>query len=128
MSENNLRGEASVGGGTGAAAPGGDGKRIQLILRAGLILSMGLMAIGMVLKLLTGNQEAGAFEVRAILDSGLPLADRLMMSGVVILALTPAFRVLALILIWIRERDWRFAITAVVVLIVLGIAIALGGG
>lgn len=112
----------------GDAAPGSDGKRIQLILRTGLVLSMVLMAAGMVLKLLSGHEDAGAVQVRQIFEGGIPVADRLMITGISILSLTPAFRVAALIVIWVRERDWRFVGVAVVVLIVLSIAIALGGG
>lgn len=113
---------------SGSAAAGSDGKRIQLILRTGLALSMALMAVGMVMKLVSGDQSAGIVRIEQILEGGTPAADRLMITGVVVLALTPAFRVMALIALWSRERDWHFVGIAVVVLIVLGIAIALGGG
>jgi len=47
----------------------------------------------------------------------------LMGAGVVVLALTPVARVLVLIGLWVRERDWRFVAVAGVVLVVLGVAV-----
>jgi uncharacterized membrane protein len=50
-----------------------------------------------------------------------------MLAGIVILAITPALRVLALLLLWVRERAWRFVATSALVLILLGVALVAGG-
>jgi len=47
---------------------------------------------------------------------------------VTVLALTPALRVLALVAIWWRERDWRFVGVALAVVATLAVGIALGKG
>jgi uncharacterized membrane protein len=57
------------------------------------------------------------------LDSG----SRLMLAGIVLLAITPALEVLALVALWVRERAWRFAATAALVLLLLITALWLGG-
>jgi len=48
--------------------------------------------------------------------------------GVLVLALTPALRVLAVMLIWWRERDWRFVGVAVAVVATLAVGLMLGRG
>ncbi len=58
----------------------------------------------------------------------LTLGDKLMGWGILILAATPAFRVIALFILWMRERDWKFVIVAAVVMITLALSIILGRG
>jgi hypothetical protein len=48
--------------------------------------------------------------------------------GVLVLVLTPALRVLAVMLIWWRERDWRFVAVAVAVIATLAVGTGLGRG
>lgn len=48
--------------------------------------------------------------------------------GILTLALTPALRVVALVFIWWRERDWRFVGIALTVTIILALAMILGKG
>jgi uncharacterized membrane protein len=100
---------------------------IQLVLRAGLGLAVALMLVGLVLQLATGSdaaQETRLFSIGRHMAAG----DTTMALGVLVLALTPVFRVLALIVLWARERDWHYTRVAAVVLLVLGVAAALGHG
>jgi uncharacterized membrane protein len=47
---------------------------------------------------------------------------------VTVLALTPAVRVLALVVLWWKERDWRFVAVALAVVMTLGCGFFLGKG
>lgn len=86
------------------------------------------MTLGVVIKCFSGNLEASEVRLFELFDAGLSPGDRIMSIGILVLAATPAFRVIALVLLWTRERDWRFVATAVVVMLTLALAIALGGG
>ncbi len=102
-----------------------DHKRVQLVLRVGLAIACVLMAIGTLIEAARGN----ALAIRATpLDvvSGGFTAQRMILLGIVALALTPAVRVIALIFTWSRERDWRFVAVAVWVALTLALAIAFG--
>ena len=52
--------------------------------------------------------------------------DQVMALGVLTLALTPFGRVVALILLWRRERDYPFVAVGLAVVGILGIAILVG--
>jgi uncharacterized membrane protein len=100
---------------------------IQILLRATLTLSALLMLVG--LSIWSGSHQAAAPAVKpGQLFSGLDQGDRLMLAGIVVLAITPALQVLALLLLWVRERAWRFVATSGLVLVLLGIAFWAGGG
>jgi uncharacterized membrane protein len=108
-------------------AADGAHRAIQWVLRCGLAASALLMLAGLALKVAGVDTAAPAVPLDAVLGP-LDPADRLMVLGVLVLGLTPAARVLALVGVWARERDWRFAAVAVTVLVVLGVAALLGGG
>jgi uncharacterized membrane protein len=101
--------------------------RIQAILRGGLVVSLSLMAIGVVLHLATGDGSAPSAPL-----FGLPRivnrADSLLALGVLVLAATPAVRVVALLVFWLRAKDLRFAAVAFAVILTLLVAVALGRG
>ena len=97
-------------------------------MRGGLALSMALMLLGLALKLMSGDHSVPAAVMGDLFKSGIPPGDRVMGFGIIVFAFTPAFRVLTLLILWFRERDWRFVVISAVVLILLGIAISLGGG
>ena len=105
-----------------------DRRRVQLPLRIGLALSFVLMLAGIIIKFSGGQHEATAVKMFSIFGTGLSLGDQVMALGILVLAATPALRVLTLLILWIEEKGRRFAGVAAVVLVVLGIAIALGGG
>jgi uncharacterized membrane protein len=100
---------------------------VQWVLRAGLAIACVLIAIGLVIALASGEHAAAVVRFHHVLSDG-TLADRVMACGLVLLAMTPAIRVLSLVAIWIVERDRRFAIVGFVVMIVLGAAILTGHG
>ena len=102
-------------------------RSVQLLLRSGLVMSFALMAAGLLTKVLGGNDTAGTvrlFHLAAVRDKG----DLLMGLGIAVLAATPAVRVLALLLLWAKERDRKYVIVALSVLAVLSVAIAVGHG
>jgi uncharacterized membrane protein len=101
---------------------------IQFVLRLGLILAVISMAIGFVLELLQHDLESRPFAIASIFSNATPAGDRWMGLGILLLALTPAVRVLALLVLWTQEKDWRFAGVALAVMATLGAAIALGSG
>lgn len=112
-----------------ADAPARDAKLVQYLLRAGLYGSALLMAAGLVVQLASGATASIPVRLFDLAKPGpLPLGERLMAAGIVLLAFTPAFRVLALVLLWLREKDWRFVTVAIAVVLTLALAIALGGG
>ncbi|MPZ93104.1 MAG: DUF1634 domain-containing protein [Actinobacteria bacterium] len=100
---------------------------IQILLRLSLSASVLLMVLGMIVWVASGERESPSTtpsELLGVLDMG----HRLMLTGILLLAITPALRVVALLGLWIRERAWRFAATAALVLVLLGIAFWAGGG
>ncbi len=100
---------------------------IRLLLRGGLAVAVVSMALGLTLKIASGSRRSAAVELFSLGDAGSP-ADLLMALGVLALALTPAFRVLALVVLWAREHDWRFVGVAVAVIVTLGVAVIVGHG
>ncbi len=104
-----------------------DHKRVQLLLRLGLGLSTALMAVGLLVRLAHGERGSPSlrlFELGSAPDPGLLLIGL----GILALAMTPALRVRALVIIWARERDWRFVGVAVAVAVTLAVSIAIGKG
>jgi uncharacterized membrane protein len=87
-----------------------------------------LMIAGVALKVATHDLAAPAVEMLSLWRARLGAGDRLMGCGILALALTPAARVLILLGLWARERDWRFVAVAGVVVVTLAIAVAVGGG
>jgi hypothetical protein len=105
-----------------------DRKSVQFLLQTGLVIATLLMTAGVVIKGLSGNFNAPAVGLFDLFRPELSLGDRLMAIGILALAATPAFRVVALLLLWFRERDWRFVAVAAIVMATLALAISLGGG
>lgn len=99
---------------------------IQILLRYGLLAAAALMLAGVIVKVSSGDDFDPAVSFSGMFSSGIDLADRLMAIGVLVLALTPAARVAALLVLWTLQRDRRFAITAGVVLCVLVLSVVIG--
>ena len=76
-------------------------------LRAGVAVSTGMLAAGLVLTLAAPG----------------PVADVLLQGGLVVLMGTPMARVLISCAEYVRQRDWFFAVNAFGVLIVLAVTI-----
>ena len=76
-------------------------RAVQLLLRLGLGASVALMATGLGMKLASGiHHSAGVKLFR--LGHAASTADFVMALGILVLAATPAFRVLALVVLWSR--------------------------
>lgn len=116
------RGEPSGG------EPSRDERVVGALLRAGLALAAVLMLGGVVVGMVSGETAAPAVPLFSVLGPAVAPGDRLTALGALALALTPALRVVALIVVWIREHDLRFAAVAALVAVLLVIAAALGGG
>ena len=103
-----------------------DQRAVQVLLRVGLGLAVALMAVGLGLKVASGSHRSSGIELFAL--SAGSTADLVMALGVLVLAATPLFRVLALVVLWTRERDWRFVVVALLVVATLSMAIVVGHG
>lgn len=90
---------------------------VQRLLRLGLALSLVLLAVATVWGLVSPS-VAAPVRLRHLLDDG-RAPDRVAALGLVVLTLTPFARVVALIVEWWRERDWRFVLTGCTVVLVL---------
>ena len=86
---------------------------IPLLLRTGLGIATVLMVIGLIVREAGGGGDAG---------------HGLLMAGVVVLGFTPAARLLALIALWLLERDWRYAALTALTVTIIAVSIALGAG
>jgi uncharacterized membrane protein len=105
-----------------------DRKVVQFLLRAGLALSVVLMLLGLVISLSSGETTPTPVEMKALFSPGISLGNHLMGGGVLLLGLTPVLRVLMLVYLWYREKDWKFAIIALIVFATLMVSISLGSG
>lgn len=79
-------------------------KIVGRVLRAGAVLSTALMTIGLVLKLAGTDAAAGDGPLRI---------------GLIILMATPVANVIVSGLEYATERDWKFVLLTVVVLLIL---------
>lgn len=113
--------------GPGAERTGRDDRLVERTLQAGLAIALGLMLAGLLVDAGTGALDARPVRLGA-LASPMPLGTRLVALGVLALGLTPASRVVLLVMLWTRERDWRFVVVAAVVLAVLAVALFAGAG
>lgn len=110
-------------------APSQDAKLIERWLQAGLGASALLMIAGLAVQISSGERISTAVGLFELGRRGkLPLGEQLMGLGILILALTPALRVVMLAFLWLRERDYRFVIVSIAVVLTLALAIVLGEG
>jgi uncharacterized membrane protein len=99
--------------------------QVGWVLRIGLALSVVLLVAGMALRVVSGVEDAPSVPLWQLGgDPSLVLSTL----GVLVLALTPALRVVALIVLWWRERDWRFVGVALAVAATLCAGVLLGKG
>ena len=100
---------------------------VQRLLRVGLGTAFALMASGLLMKLASGDRRSTAVRLFS-LNGPVATGDRLMAIGILVLAATPALRVLSLVVLWSWERDWRFVTVALVVTLTLAVAVIIGHG
>lgn len=109
-------------------APRRDRDVVQWLLRSGLALAVGLMAVGFVVRAVSGEAAAPGVSLKQVLSGDASRGDWLMGLGALVLGLTPGFRVLTLLVLWTRERDWRFVAVAALVVVTLTVSLLLGVG
>lgn len=97
---------------------------VAALLRAGLAVSAGSMTVGLSWAVAAGRLAALPLRLGEL--DGSRAGALLMGIGLIVLALTPAARVVALVIDFSIERDWRFAAVAAGVAALLSIGIALG--
>jgi uncharacterized membrane protein len=106
-------------------APVVETRWVERILRGGLAVSLPLMIAGVAWQLRDGPAHAARLRPFGPSTGG---AATLTLFAVLLLGATPAVRVVSLIVLWLRERDYRFAGVAVLVAAVLATATLLGRG
>ncbi len=104
-----------------------DARHIAAILRAGLVASLAALVLAIVVAARHLPVEEARMAPSDMSFARSP-SPTLAMLGLLVLGATPALRVLALVVLWARERDRRFALTAAVVAAVLALSAVLGHG
>lgn len=99
---------------------------VSLLLRVGLMLAVVLMASGVALYVASGSRVAPALALTGLFAGDAPISEWLMELGIIVLGLTPAAAVVALIVLWARGRNLLFAGVGVVVLALLATAALVG--
>jgi uncharacterized membrane protein len=113
----------------GRRAPGGDLDRfVARLLTLGTYVSVALLATGVVLMLAAGvspvQSDYPAFRPTGILDDVRALRpEGFLWLGLVAVVLTPASRVLASLVGYVREDDQRMAVIAVGILAVIATSV-----
>lgn len=100
---------------------------VRRILFWGLSSAVAVMAVGLAVKLMTGDLSAPAVTLTAIADAP-TLGDAVMAVGLGLLVATPAINVLALGVVWGWQRDRAFTAAAMVVTVLLIAAALIGEG
>lgn len=100
---------------------------VQPILRWGMILSLGLMFLGLALGIMTGAEEASVLPLERIPSQLLDLDPAAFLTlGIVLLIATPLARVFGSLCVFIKERDRKFVLVSLAVLLSVALAVILG--
>ncbi|MDP2622232.1 MAG: DUF1634 domain-containing protein, partial [Actinomycetota bacterium] len=110
-----------------ADSPTSTARGIQAIYRVGLTLAVSMLLVGLSWALLRGETAAVSIRLGGLFTTG-SIADRVVGLGILVLSLTPAVVVMALIRAWWREGDRRFAASGVLVIAILALALVVGHG
>ena len=120
----------------GRAAPGPDPSAslehtIARLLTIGTYLSIALLVIGLCLKLATGVESSvgPAFDLTRLVPDLLGLKpEGFLWLGLLVVVATPAARVVASLIGYLRRGEQRMAIVAALILLVIGASVALAVG
>lgn len=103
---------------------------ISNILRCGVYISSALILIGIFLGLVKGVGSYLTLERYSFnrMFNGLVEFDyyAYLMFGIFILILTPIFRILGLLFVYLQEKDYNFVRICLIVLVILIISLTLG--
>ncbi len=103
-------------------------ERIGLVLTVGIISSIGIMVFGFVVMIVKGGASNGHPESLAQIFMGVLNLDpsSIIWFGTLILILTPITRIVTATILFIRERDTRYFIITLTVLILIMISFLVG--
>ncbi len=100
---------------------------VRPILRWGMVLSLILMLMGLALGIIAGEQEASVVPLERIPSQLLELDPAAFLTlGIVLLIATPLARVIGALCVFIRERDRKFILVSMAVLLSVFLAVILG--
>ncbi len=103
-------------------------RALSRLLLIGLLLAIGLMIVGAILAAVKGSGEV--LHATSLSDFPRLLADGdptgFLDLGLLVLLATPAARVIALLVAFIRRREWLFAGISAVVVAILALSAILG--
>jgi Protein of unknown function (DUF1634) len=110
-------------GGAAPQASRRDHRVIQIVLQAGVVVGGVLMLVGGLWSIVGQIADHGWGPLH-----GGHHGDRIMRAGILTLAVTPVVSVASLAWMWLRKRDWRFAVVGAIVLAVLIVSMLTGRG
>ena len=99
------------------------------VLRVGVMLSAFFLILGLVLTIVTGNTSCpnGVVNIRWYLWGDPFLApSHVLFLGFFILIATPVLRIMASIAIYLKAKDWPFAVLTTLVLLTLLVSFTIG--
>ncbi len=100
---------------------------VHPILRWGMVLSLVFMFFGLALGIFTGAEEASVLPLDKIPSRLLDLDPAAFLTlGIVLLIATPLTRVFGALCVFIRERDRKFILVSLAVLLSVALAVILG--
>ena len=103
---------------------------ISNILKVGVYISSFLILVGIILTIVSdtsGNLTIERYTFQEMI-TGLFRFDHYsyMMFGIFALRLTPVLRILGLLVVYIKEKDYKFVRICIIVLLILCISLSLG--
>jgi uncharacterized membrane protein len=101
-------------------------RAVARLLRAGVIVSLALIAAGLAFSLATPGAAPRVAELGLLMPPDGPLAETLTHLGLLVLMLTPALRLFLLGWLFAREGNRPFVALTIVVLFILIATIAMG--
>lgn len=106
------------------------GAVVSYTLTAGVAASLSVMAAGYILALARGGPLPGAATPLPELAAGLRAVEpgAVMSLGLMLLLATPAARVVVLVWVFARRREWPFVAASLIVLAVLAASVLIGKG
>ena len=102
-------------------------RRIIGVMNAGFCIAIGLMLVGILVGLVTGEHvKTDTDSLRDVLPGALRLgAQDLVELGILVLLATPAAYVVVALLTFLRNRDWLFALVCLALLGILSMSVGL---
>ncbi|WP_055106688.1 DUF1634 domain-containing protein [Paenibacillus ihumii] len=104
---------------------------ISKMLRIGIVLAGLVIVLGLVMFLVTGDSgypgDTFPTSLPEIIQGIMQLKSvAIIEAGLILLILTPVFRVFVSMFAFIHEKDYRFVLISILVLVILGLSFALG--